>query len=307
MLFAYVTNLPSPFGRGVGGERIEPSCGYEMLDTGMADANGTVISLNGQRALITGGSSGIGRSICMAFAAAGASVVVNYARSRNEAQQVVSAITERGGEAIAIQADVSDEDSVKRMFQQMFERYSAIDILVNNAGIQQDSPLHAMPLASWKRVLDINLTGQFLCSREAVNAFLRRGVIPELSCTAGKIICMSSVHDIIPWGGHANYAASKAGVTMLMKTMAQELAPHKIRVNGISPGAIRTGINREAWATPQAEAKLDTLIPWGHSGDPSDVARAALWLASDLSSYVTGATLYVDGGMTLYPGFAGGG
>src|SRR2546423_4041641 len=170
MLFAYVTNLPSPFGREVGGEGIEPSCGYETLNTGMADANGTVISLKGQRALITGGSSGIGRSICMAFAAAGASVVVNYARSRNEAQQVVSAISEQGGEAIAIQADVSDEDSVKRMFQQMFERYSAIDILVNNAGIQQDSPLHTMPLASWKRVLDINLTGQFLCSREAVNA-----------------------------------------------------------------------------------------------------------------------------------------
>lgn len=273
----------------------------------MGEANGTVISLKGQRALITGGSSGIGRSICMAFAAAGASVVVNYARSRNEAQQVVSEITVQGGEAIAIQADVSDEESVKRMFQQMFERYSAIDILVNNAGIQQDSPLHTMPLESWKRVLDINLTGQFLCSREAVNAFLRRGVIPELSCTAGKIICMSSVHDIIPWGGHANYAASKAGVTMLMKTMAQELAPHKIRVNGISPGAIRTGINRQAWATPQAEAKLDKLIPWGHSGDPFDVARAALWLASDLSSYVTGATLYVDGGMTLYPGFAEGG
>jgi glucose 1-dehydrogenase len=273
----------------------------------MTDANDTVISLKGQRALITGGSTGIGRSICKAFAAAGASVVVNYAHSRNEAQQVVSEITEQGGEAMAIQADVSDEDGVKRMFEQMFDRYTDIDILVNNAGIQKDSALHTMPLASWKQVLDINLTGQFLCSREAVNAFLRRGVVPEVSSAAGKIICMSSVHDVIPWAGHANYAASKAGVTMLMKTMAQELAPHKIRVNGIAPGAIRTRINRQAWATPQAEANLDKLIPWGHSGDPSDVARAALWLASDLSSYVTGATLYVDGGMTLYPGFAEGG
>ncbi|HEY0338130.1 MAG TPA: glucose 1-dehydrogenase [Burkholderiales bacterium] len=273
----------------------------------MTDPYRTVISLKAQRALITGGSTGIGRSISMAFAAAGASVVVNYARSKNEAQQVVSEIMEHGGEAMAIQADVSDEDAVKRMFQQMFDRYSDIDILVNNAGIQKDSPLHTMTLASWRQVLDTNLTGQFLCSREAVNAFLRRGVISEVSCAAGKIICMSSVHDVIPWAGHANYAASKAGVTMLMKTMAQELAPHKIRVNAISPGAIRTRINTEAWATPQAEANLDKLIPWGHSGDPSDIARAALWLASDLSSYVTGATLYVDGGMTLYPGFAQGG
>lgn len=256
-----------------------------------------------QRALVTGANSGIGAAVAEALAAAGAKVVVNYVRGPEAAEEVVNRIRETGGEAIAIQADVSKEDQVRTMFQQMFDVYGTIDILVNNAGLQKDAPLHELTLADWQFVIDVNLTGQFLCAREAVREFLRRGVNPEVSCSAGKIICMSSVHDLIPWAGHANYAASKGGVSMLMKTMAQELAGRKVRVNSLSPGAIKTPINTAAWETPEAEAALLKLIPYGRVGETPDIARAAVWLASDDSEYVNGATLYVDGGMTLYPGF----
>ena len=216
-------------------------------------------------------------------------------------------IRQSGGEAIAIHADVSKEDQVQAMFRQAIEAWGSVDILVNNAGLQRDAPLHEMSLKDWQFVLDVNLTGQFLCAREAVREFRRRGVVPELSAAAGKIICMSSVHDVIPWAGHANYAASKGGVSMLMKTMAQELAMHKIRVNAVSPGAIKTPINTSAWDTPEAERELLKLIPYYRVGETHDIARAAVWLASDLSDYVNGATLYVDGGMTLFPEFRGNG
>ena len=216
-------------------------------------------------------------------------------------------IRQSGGEAIAIHADVSKEDQVQAMFQQAIEAWGSVDILVNNAGLQRDAPLHEMSLKDWQFVLDVNLTGQFLCAREAVREFRRRGVVPELSAAAGKIICMSSVHDVIPWAGHANYAASKGGVSMLMKTMAQELAMHKIRVNAVSPGAIKTPINTSAWDTPEAERELLKLIPYYRVGETHDIARATVWLASDLSDYVNGATLYVDGGMTLFPEFRGNG
>jgi glucose 1-dehydrogenase len=176
-----------------------------------------------------------------------------------------------------------------------------------NAGLQRDARFDEMTLDQWNVVIGVNLTGQFLCAREAVREFKRRGVDPKLSKAAGKIICMSSVHEVIPWGGHANYAASKGGIMQLMKSMAQELAPKKIRVNSIAPGAIKTPINRAAWETPAAEAELLKLIPEGRVGIPEDIARAVVWLASDASDYVTGTTLFVDGGMTLYPGFATGG
>ncbi len=260
-----------------------------------------------QRALVTGANSGIGAAVAEALAAAGAKVVVNYVRGPEAADEVVNRIRETGGEAIAIQADVSKEDEVKAMFHQMFDAYGTIDILVNNAGLQKDAPFHELTLADWQFVIGVNLTGQFLCARQAVREFLRRGVNPEVSCAAGKIICMSSVHDLIPWAGHANYAASKGGVSMLMKTMAQELAGRKIRVNSLSPGAIKTPINTAAWETPEAEAALLKLIPYRRVGETPDIARAAVWLASDDSDYVNGATLYVDGGMTLYPGFREGG
>jgi glucose 1-dehydrogenase len=260
-----------------------------------------------QRALVTGANSGIGAAVAEGLAAAGAKVVVNYVRGPEAAAEVVNKIRDQGGEAIAIQADVSKEDQVKAMFREMFDTYGTIDILVNNAGLQKDAPFQELTLADWQFVIDVNLTGQFLCAREAVREFLRRGVSPEVSCAAGKIICMSSVHDVIPWAGHANYAASKGGVAMLMKTMSQELAGRKIRVNSLSPGAIKTPINTSAWATPAAEAALLKLIPYGRVGETPDIARAVVWLASDDSEYVNGATLYVDGGMTLYPGFREGG
>jgi glucose 1-dehydrogenase len=263
--------------------------------------------LKGQRALVTGASSGIGAAIAKALAAAGAKVVVNYAGGAQRAQTVVAQIQANGGEAMAICADVSREEEVEAMFIQMFAAWDSIDILVNNAGLQKDAKLVEMSLADWRQVIDINLTGQFLCARAAAREFLHRGIAPELSRATGKIICMSSVHDVIPWAGHANYAASKGGVSLLMKTLAQELAPQRIRVNAISPGAIKTPINAAAWSTPAAEADLLKLIPYRRVGEPDDIAQAVVWLASDASDYVTGATLYVDGGMTLYPGFDQGG
>ena len=193
------------------------------------------------------------------------------------------------------------------MFQRMVERFGTIDILVNNAGLQRDAPLHMMTLAQWEKVIGVNLTGQFLCARAAIREFLRRRVVEAVSCAAGKIIRMSSVHQEIPWARHANYAASKGGIMMLMQSIAQEYAPHRIRVNSIAPGAIRTPINRAVWETSAAYSKLLTLIPYGRIGKPCDIAHAAVWLASDQSDYVAGATLFIDGGMTLYPGFATGG
>lgn len=264
-------------------------------------------SLVGQRALVTGGNSGIGAAIALALAEAGARVAINYLSNVEEAQALVAEIQASGGEAVAIQADVSQEDQVITMFQQVIETWGSLDILVANAGIQQYAPFVDMTLAQWDSVMAVNLTGQFLCAREAVKEFLRRGVVPELSCATGKIVCTSSVHDIIPWAGHVNYAASKGGLLMFMKSLAQEVAHMKIRVNAVSPGAIRTPINRSAWETPEMEENLLKLIPYERIGDPADVAQAVVWLASDASDYVVGATLYIDGGMTLYPGFREGG
>ena len=263
--------------------------------------------LQNQKALVTGGNSGIGQGCALALGAAGAAVVVNYHSDPDEAERVVAAIRQSGSDAIALEADVSREEEVQAMFAESVRHFGTVDILVNNAGLQQDAPFQEMTLKQWETVISVNLTGQFLCAREAVREFLRRGVVPSVSRAAGKIICMSSVHEVIPWGGHVNYAASKGGIMQLMKSMAQELAPKKIRVNSIAPGAIKTPINRKAWETPEALASLLKLIPDGRIGEPNDIARAAVWLASDQSDYITGATIFVDGGMTLYPGFAAGG
>jgi glucose 1-dehydrogenase len=260
--------------------------------------------LKGQPALVTGANSGIGYAVAKALAAAGAPVVVNYVSDPPSAERVVDEIRTAGGEAMAIRADVSKEDEVQAMFRKMFGAYGTIHILVNNAGLQRDARFVDMTLHDWEFVLSVNLTGQFLCAREAVREFLRRGLVPEVSCAAGKILCMSSVHEIIPWAGHVNYAASKGGVMLLMKSLAQELAPHRIRVNSICPGAIRTPINASAWSTPEALSQLLTLIPYGRIGEPEDIGRAAVWLASDSSDYVNGTSLFIDGGMTLFPGFS---
>jgi glucose 1-dehydrogenase len=260
--------------------------------------------LTRQKALVTGANSGIGKGVAIALGAAGADVVVNYVEGDDAANAVVDEIRRSGSNAIAHRADISAEDQVEAMFDRAVREYGTIDILVNNAGLQRDSPFADMTLEKWNKVLGINLTGQFLCARSAIREFLRRGVVPSVSRAAGKIICMSSVHQVIPWAGHANYATSKGGIKLLMESMAQELAPKGIRVNGIAPGAIQTPINTSAWDTPEALKSLLTLIPYGRIGLPEDIARAAVWLASDDSDYVVGTTLFVDGGMTLYPGFS---
>lgn len=263
--------------------------------------------LAGQKALVTGANSGIGKATAIALGRAGADVVVNYVAGADAARQVVDEITGFGVRAYAHEADVSDEDQVVAMVARMVEEFGTIDIMVANAGLQRDAPLAQMSLAQWQKVIDVNLTGQFLCAREAAKEFVRRGVVPEVSKSAGKIVCMSSVHQIIPWSGHVNYASSKGGVGMLMQTLAQELAPQHIRVNAVAPGAIRTPINTAAWDTPEAEAELLKLIPYRRVGDPDDIANAVVAIASDLLDYVVGTTLFVDGGMTLFPGFATGG
>ncbi|MGW7446748.1 SDR family oxidoreductase [Kitasatospora sp. NPDC054795] len=263
--------------------------------------------LAGQKALVTGANSGIGKATAIALGRAGADVVVNYVVGADEAEKVVAEIEAFGVRAYAHEADVSDEEQVVQMVSRMVDEFGTIDIMVANAGLQRDAPVTEMTLAQWHKVIDVNLTGQFLCAREAAKEFLRRGVVPEVSRAAGKIICMSSVHQIIPWSGHVNYASSKGGVGMMMQTLAQELAPRKIRVNAVAPGAIRTPINRDAWDTPEAEADLLRLIPYRRVGDPDDIANAVVAVASDLLDYVVGTTLYVDGGMTLFPGFATGG
>jgi glucose 1-dehydrogenase len=263
--------------------------------------------LRGQKAIVTGASSGIGRAVAIALGHAGADVVVNYVSGPEDAEAVAQEIRRCGSRAMIFRADVSKEEEVREMFQTTIAGWGAVDILVNNAGIQKDAALHELTLAQWQRVLDVNLTGQFLCSREAVREFRRRGVRKGVSCAAGKIVCISSVHDVIPWAGHVNYAASKGGVAMMMKSIAQEVAPFRIRVNSVSPGAIRTPINTAAWSTPDAYKSLLTLVPYKRIGEAEEIGRAVVWLASDESDYVTGTTLYVDGGMTLYPGFETGG
>jgi glucose 1-dehydrogenase len=260
--------------------------------------------LSGQTALVTGGSSGIGAGIVRALARVGAQVAVNFRSHGEAANRIVREIERDGGRAIPVEADVASEEAVESMVRQVLDRFGRLDILVANSGLQQDAPFREMTLDQWRRVIDVNLTGQFLCCRAAVRQFMAQKERPDLSRARGKIICMSSVHEVIPWAGHVNYAASKGGVMLMMKSIAQEVAPARIRVNAIAPGAIRTPINRAAWETEDALRKLLKLIPYGRIGEPEDIAKAAVWLASDESDYVTGTTLFVDGGMTLYPGFA---
>jgi glucose 1-dehydrogenase len=265
------------------------------------------LALAGQRALVTGASSGIGAAVAEMLAAAGAKVVVDYVGAAEPAEAVVQRIAAAGGEAVAVEGDVSRPEAVDALFEAATARYGGLDIVVANAGIQRDGAVGDLTLEAWQAVLAVDLTGAFLCAQAAVRRFRQQGRDPQRSRALGKIIFMSSVHQAIPWAGHANYAAAKGGVRMLMMSLAQELAPEGIRVNAIAPGAIRTPINRPAWETPDAEQALLKLIPYGRIGEPEDVARAAVWLASDASDYVVGTTLFIDGGMSLYPAFAHGG
>ncbi len=267
------------------------------------------ISLTNQVAIVTGASSGIGSGIAKALGAAGATVIVNHSseHSTEEAKSVLKEITDAGGKGITYQCDVSREDQVIGMFKDTISQFGTVDILVNNAGVQKDAKFTEMTLEQWNTVIDINLTGQFLCAREAIKEFLRRGIDTSRSVACGKIIHISSVHEVIPWAGHANYAASKGAIRMLMQTLAQEYGPDKIRVNSICPGAIKTPINKEAWETPQALNSLMTLIPYNRIGKPEDIGNLAVFLASDYSDYISGASIFVDGGMTTFESFASGG
>lgn len=265
----------------------------------------------GQTVIVTGSSSGIGKACAIYFGQLGANVVVNYSANEEAAKKVLEEIKTSGGTGIVVKADVSREEEVKALFNQTISTYGKLDILVSNAGLQQDSSFLEMTLQQWQKVIDVNLTGQFLCTREAARQFVAQqtasvqdGQPDHSELSIGKIILMSSVHDIIPWAGHVNYAASKGGIMMLMKSISQELAPHKIRVNSVSPGAIKTTINKEVWSDPEKYKDLLHLIPYKRIGTPQDVAKAVAWLASDDSDYVNGETLYIDGGMTLYPEFA---
>ncbi len=260
--------------------------------------------LKGQSAIVTGSSSGIGKAIALALGAAGVNVLVNYHSNAEEGEQVAQAIRDMGVESHAVQADVSKEAEVEKLFDQAIAQFGRIDIVISNSGIQKDNPLIDMTLEEWEKVINVNLTGAFLCARRAAREFIRQGVDESISRAAGKIIFISSVHEVIPWGGHSNYAASKGGVMLFMKSIAQELAPHKIRVNNIGPGAIQTPINRNVWSDTAAKKELLELIPYGRIGMPEDVGKAAVWLASDEADYVQGTTLFIDGGMTLYPEFA---
>ncbi len=268
---------------------------------------GYPIVLEGQPALVTGANSGIGRAVALGLAASGADVVVNYVVDPHAAEDVANQIETLGRKAITIKADVSNEEDVRSMFSRAVGHFGTLHIVVNNAGLQRDAPFHDMTLEQWNKVIGVNLTGQFLCAREAIREFRRRGVMNDISAAAGKLVCMSSVHQEIPWAGHANYAASKGGVMQMMRSIAQEVAPLAIRVNGVAPGAIRTPINRPAWETKEAYDSLMTLVPYRRIGEPNDIAQAVAWLVSDAADYVTGTTLFIDGGMMLFPGFASGG
>jgi len=281
--------------------------GMEQLPDVVMPSCPVVKILKGQKALVTGANSGIGKAIAIALGEAGADVVVNYRFGDDAAQEVVEHAGHCGSRCYAHKADVSNEAEVKAMFARMIDELGTIDILINNAGLQKDAAIEHMTLEQWNTVIGVNLTGQFLCAREAVKEFKRRGVRKEISCAAGKIICISSVHDVIPWAGHVNYAASKGAVMLMMKSIAQEVAPYRIRVLSICPGAIRTPINTSAWDTPEAYNSLMKLIPYKRIGEPEDIGNAAVWLASDYADYITGTNIYIDGGMTLYPGFEAGG
>lgn len=266
-----------------------------------------MIDLAGQSALVTGANSGIGRAIALGLAQAGADVAVNFIDHREAADEVAGLIEQMGRRAMVIHGDVSREEDVESMYALAIQHFGTLHISVSNAGLQRDAPFETMTLRDWNTVIGVNLTGQFLCCRAAIREFLRRGVVPSVSAAAGKVLCISSVHQAIPWAGHANYASSKGGVMQLMQSIAQEFAPRHIRVNSIAPGAIRTPINTLAWSTEEAYRSLMTLVPYKRIGEPSDIACAAAWLVSDSADYVTGTTLVVDGGMMLYPGFSSGG
>lgn len=264
-------------------------------------------SLRGQTAIVTGASSGIGEAIARELARAGADVVVNYHGAERDAQATVDDIVAMGRRSFKVQADVGLEADVIAMFDETEAHLGPIDIVVSNAGLQKDARLADMTIEDWNLVIATNLTGAFLVGREAVRRFRKKGRREAVSRSLGKLIFDSSVHQTIPWAFHVNYAASKGGLKLLMESIAQEVSSEGIRVNAVGPGAVATDINRlEREKAGGLEAML-ALIPYGRVGDPVDVGRVVAFLASDASDYIVGQTIFVDGGMTLHPGFKGNG
>jgi NAD(P)-dependent dehydrogenase (short-subunit alcohol dehydrogenase family) len=258
------------------------------------------LDLKGKRVLVTGGNSGLGAAIVRTFAREGARVAINYVTGPEEAEALVAEVAAGGGAAFAHKADVSDGQAVVAMFRALDEAWGGIDILINNAGLDGPRAMgwDAAP-AAWSKVIDVNLKGAFLCARAALGRMVAQ--------KSGVIINTSSVHEVIAWSGYSAYTASKAGLSMLAKTLAQEAAPHGVRVLCVAPGAIRTPIIREVWENPESYRDLLTKIPLGRIGEPEDIAGMAVVLASRVASYVTATTVFVDGGMTDYPGFSHGG
>lgn len=253
--------------------------------------------LSDRRALVTGADSGIGQGVAFELAAHGAAVAINYLDDSSVAEYMVAQIERAGGRAIAVQMDVSSEGDVVRAIGETRAAFGGLDLLVNNAGIEKRFLLVDMPLEWWRRVIDVNLTGAFLCAREAARVMLADGV-------RGAIVNVTSVHEVIPWEGFSHYCASKGGEKLFTQSIARELAPHGIRVVSVAPGAIVTPINAEILADPKRKAEVDAEIPYGRWGEVADVARAVAWVASEQADYVVGSTIFVDGGMTLYPRFA---
>ncbi|PYS49722.1 MAG: SDR family oxidoreductase [Acidobacteria bacterium] len=256
--------------------------------------------LEGRHALVTGANSGIGRAIAIRLAQEGASVAINYVTHPEAADAVVKEIVDTGAKAIAVQADVSNEQQVDAMIEQVVKELGGLDIMVNNAGFETQHSFLEMPADAWRKVLDVDLTGAFLCAQRAARVMVNSG-------TGGAIVNITSVHQVIPWGGFAHYCASKAGLDMLTKTAALELADQKVRVNAVAPGAIKTPINQNVWSNPETLNDLLRKIPTERMGETDEVAKAVAFLSSDEASYITGAVLFVDGGMTLYPEFRHGG
>jgi glucose 1-dehydrogenase len=252
--------------------------------------------LAGRRALVTGATTGIGRGTAFELAAHGAAVAINYRGKEDEAREMATAIEGAGGRAIAVQMDITKEDEVTRGFGEAREAFGGLDLVVNNAGVEAPFELVDMSLEEWNRVIEVNLTGVFLASREAAR-------IMRADDVTGTIVMVSSVHERIPWKKFSHYCASKGGVKLFAQSIALELAPHGIRVVSVAPGAIETPINHDVLNDPEQKREVLEEIPLGRWGRVDDVAKAIAWVASEQAGYVTGTTLFVDGGMTLYPKF----
>ncbi len=255
--------------------------------------------LKGKVVAITGASTGLGRAMAIRFGQEGANVVINYFEDEKEALAVKKEVDDAGGQGAIVQGDVTKEQDVINLVQTAVQQFGQLDIMINNAGIENPVPSHEMTLENWEKVISTNLTGAFLGSREAIKYFVEHNV-------KGNVINMSSVHEMIPWPTFVHYAASKGGVKLMTETLALEYAPKGIRVNNIGPGAINTPINAEKFADPAKRKDVESMIPLGYIGKPEQIAAVAAWLASDESSYVTGITLFADGGMTKYPAFQAG-